>query len=58
MNMTQLKANEQKNAINRLIAEATELLKNAKWTDDPVGYAQVLTQDIEALEAAVDRLTS
>ena len=36
-----------------LVAEATELLKNTTWDEDSVGYARVLTQDIEALKATL-----
>ena len=39
-----------------LVAEATELLKNATWDEDSVGYARVLTQDIEALKAALEQV--
>ena len=38
-----------------LVAEATELLKNTTWDEDSVGYARVLTQDIEALKAALEQ---
>lgn len=37
----------------RLIAEITELLKNAEYRD---GTAIVLTQDCEAVEAVLDAL--
>ena len=39
-----------------LVAEATELLKNTTWDEDSVGYARVLTQDIEALKAALEQV--
>lgn len=39
-----------------LVAEATELLKNTTWDEDSVGYARVLTQDIEALNAALEQV--
>ena len=44
------------NNLDALVAEATELLKNTTWDEDSVGYARVLTQDIEALNAALEQV--
>jgi len=44
------------NSHDALVAEATELLKNTTWDEDSVGYARVLTQDIEALQAALEQV--
>ena len=44
------------NSHDALVAEATELLKNTTWDEDSVGYARVLTQDIEALKAALEQV--
>ena len=44
------------NSHDALVAEATELLKNTTWDEDSVGYARVLTQDIEALKTALEQV--
>ena len=44
------------NSHDTLVAEATELLKNTTWDEDSVGYARVLTQDIEALNAVLEQV--
>ena len=54
--MTVTEIGRRVNSHDALVAEATELLKNTTWDEDSVGYARVLTQDIEALNAALEQV--